>query len=188
VVLPVCTPRTEDTCSEANGLTVRSVACRVSVCLCKWTVRPFRCMQSVCLCKWTVRPFRCIQSVCLSVCANGLSVRSIACRVSVCARMYRYNVQLSLSTPRRHVGGTEVQFFSFLTSILRGSEWSVSRSGRFTFGAHCKDGGLGPRASLEILEKRCLSLTKNQTPDRTVVPTTLTACNEAFPCSGLNAV
>ena len=47
---------------------------------------------------------------------------------------------------------------------------------------------MGPRVSLEILEKRRLNLARNQTLDRTVVPPTLTACNEAFSCSGLNAV
>jgi len=110
------------------------------------------------------------------------------CMQSVCARMYRYNVKLSLSTPWRRVGVKELQFLSFLTSILCASVWSVSRSGRFTFGTHCKRGGMGPRASPEILEKRCLNLARNQTPDRTVIPTTLAACNDAFTCSGLNAV
>jgi hypothetical protein len=47
---------------------------------------------------------------------------------------------------------------------------------------------MGPTASLEILEKICLNLARNQTPDRTVKPTTLTACNDAFPCGGLNTV
>jgi hypothetical protein len=36
-------------------------------------------------------------------------------------------VNLSLSTPRRRVGGVEVLLYSFLTSALDGGEWLTSR-------------------------------------------------------------
>jgi len=41
-----------------------------------------------------------------------------ACTVAI-------GVKLSLSTPLRHIGGVEVQFLSFLTSALDGSQRTV---------------------------------------------------------------
>jgi hypothetical protein len=41
-------------------------------------------------------------------------------------------VKVSLSTPRKHTGGAEVQLHSFLTSVLHASEWLTSRSDRIT--------------------------------------------------------
>ena len=43
-------------------------------------------------------------------------------------------IKLSLSTPKRHIGGAEVQLHSFLTSSLDGREWSTSRPSRFISG------------------------------------------------------
>jgi len=43
-------------------------------------------------------------------------------------------LNLSLSAPRRHTGGEEVQLHSFLTTTLDGGEWSVSQPDRFTAG------------------------------------------------------
>jgi len=40
--------------------------------------------------------------------------------------------KFSLSTPRRHTGGAEVQLHSFVSSALNKGEWSTSRSGGFT--------------------------------------------------------
>jgi hypothetical protein len=42
----------------------------------------------------------------------------------------------------------------FLTSALAGGEWSASRSGRFTPGAHWIGGWVDPRAGLDDVEKR----------------------------------
>jgi hypothetical protein len=62
------------------------------------------------------------------------------------------NVNLSLSTPWRDTGGTEVRVYlhSFLTSALDGGEWT-------------------PRAGLDVLEKRCISSLSEFKP-RTVHP------------------
>jgi hypothetical protein len=42
----------------------------------------------------------------------------------------------------------------FLTSALAGSEWSASRSGRFTPGTHWIGGWVGLRIGLEDVERR----------------------------------
>jgi hypothetical protein len=41
-------------------------------------------------------------------------------------------VKMSLSMPWKHVGGIDVQLYSFLTSILYGGVWTAARPGRFT--------------------------------------------------------
>jgi hypothetical protein len=58
--------------------------------------------------------------------------------------------------------GTEVQINIFLPSALEDVEWSVSRSGSFTPGetdpgAHCIGGWVGPRAALDVVDKRKIS-------------------------------
>jgi hypothetical protein len=58
--------------------------------------------------------------------SNRLATVQIYCTMTT--------VNMSLTTPWRHIGGTEVQLHSFLTSALDGGEWSTSRSGRFTPG------------------------------------------------------
>ena len=40
-------------------------------------------------------------------------------------------IKLSLSTPRRQIGGAEVERHSFLTWTLDGGEWTTTRPGRF---------------------------------------------------------
>jgi len=47
---------------------------------------------------------------------------------TVCAKV---RVKLLLYTPRRHIEGAEVYFFSFLTLGIDGDEWSGSEFGRF---------------------------------------------------------
>jgi hypothetical protein len=42
----------------------------------------------------------------------------------------------------------------FLTSALDGGDWSASRLGRFTRGVHRIGGLVGPRTSLNAVEKR----------------------------------
>jgi hypothetical protein len=54
--------------------------------------------------------------------------------------------------------GVDVYTHVFLTSALVGSEWSASHSGRFTRGerapgTHWIGGWVGPRASLDDMEK-----------------------------------
>jgi hypothetical protein len=56
-------------------------------------------------------------------------------------------------------GGVEVYIHVFLTSALDGGEWSASRPGRFTPGEktpgnHWTGVWVGPRASLDDVEKR----------------------------------
>jgi hypothetical protein len=58
--------------------------------------------------------------------------------------------------------GVDVWIHAFLISALVGSEWSVSRSGRFTPGerapsTHWTRGWMGPGANLDAMVKRkCL--------------------------------
>jgi hypothetical protein len=63
--------------------------------------------------------------------------------------------------PRRCIGGGGVAP-PFLTSALDGGEWSASHPGRFTSwerapGTHWTGGWVGPRAGLDIVEKRKIS-------------------------------
>jgi hypothetical protein len=56
-------------------------------------------------------------------------------------------------------GGVDVQIHIFLTTTLVGSEWSVSRPGRFTPsekapGTHWIEGWASRRAGLDAVEKR----------------------------------
>jgi hypothetical protein len=53
-------------------------------------------------------------------------------------------------------GGVDVQIHIFLTSVLVGGEWSVSRPGRFTPGTHWIGGWVGLRFGLDYMEKRKL--------------------------------
>jgi hypothetical protein len=62
-------------------------------------------------------------------------------------------IKLSLSKPRRHTRGLEVQIHSFLTSELDESEWLASRPSRFTSGIQRIEGWVGPRAGLGVLGK-----------------------------------
>ena len=57
--------------------------------------------------------------------------------------MVKVKVKLSLSTPRTHITGEDMEFHTFLTSELDGGERSASRPGHFT-----------PRAGLDVFEKR----------------------------------
>jgi hypothetical protein len=55
--------------------------------------------------------------------------------------------------------GEEVQLHIFLTSVLDGGKWSVSRPGRFTsreraLGTQRTGGWIGPRAVLDSVAKR----------------------------------
>jgi hypothetical protein len=65
-------------------------------------------------------------------------------------------------------GGMDVQIHVFLTSALVGGEWSVSRPGCFILEEiapviHWEGGWVGPRASLDYVEK-ILALTGTRTP------------------------
>jgi hypothetical protein len=65
-------------------------------------------------------------------------------------------------------GGVDVYIHIFLTSALVGGEWSNSLPGRFTPeesapGTHCIGGWVGPRASLDDVEK-ILDPTLTRTP------------------------
>jgi hypothetical protein len=56
----------------------------------------------------------------------------------------------------------------FLTSALDGGEWSASRLGRFTPGdtapnTHFIGGWMGPRAGLDLMEKKSFSPSWNRT-------------------------
>jgi hypothetical protein len=73
-----------------------------------------------------------------------------------------YQVQMSPSkkltlshyTPRRRLGGEEINSYLFLTSALDGGEWSAWRPAAIyprdrTPGTHCTGGWVGPRAGLD---------------------------------------
>jgi hypothetical protein len=66
-------------------------------------------------------------------------------------------VELSLSMPRRHARGVEVQLYSFLTLVLEGGELSASLPGCFTPlknpSTYSMGAWVGPRADLDVLEK-----------------------------------
>jgi hypothetical protein len=66
-------------------------------------------------------------------------------------------VELSLSMPRKHAGGVEVQLYQFLTLVLQGVDLSVSLPGCFTPlknpSTYSMGAWLGPRPDLEVLEK-----------------------------------
>jgi hypothetical protein len=68
----------------------------------------------------------------------------------------------SLSTAYRRKGWLQVRLHSFLTSALDGVKWLNLRSGRFTPGksltTHCIGRWVGPSASLDVSEKRKVSL------------------------------
>jgi hypothetical protein len=51
-------------------------------------------------------------------------------------------------------GGVDVLIHIFLTSAVAGGEWSASRPGCFTPGAHSIGGGVDPRAGMDDVEKR----------------------------------
>ena len=57
-----------------------------------------------------------------------------------------------------YIWGVEVQDHSFLTSVLDGSEWSTTGSGRFTPvkkpGTHCTGDWAGTSAGLDVSVKR----------------------------------
>jgi len=56
----------------------------------------------------------------------------------------------------------EVQLLAFLTSALDGSEWSAWRRDRFTPGAHCIGGWVGPRAGLDAVPRRKIPSTQRE--------------------------
>jgi hypothetical protein len=85
----------------------------------------------------------------------------------------------SLTAPRRHIREAEVQLRSFLTSELDGSEWSTSRSGRFTHlkELQWKEPQHPPNSRPEVSQSRsgCFGEQINQLPlpgfeNRTVQP------------------
>jgi hypothetical protein len=51
-------------------------------------------------------------------------------------------------------GRVEIKLHSFLTSVLNGSEWSASCTGRFTLGTHWTGGWMSPRTVVDALETR----------------------------------
>jgi hypothetical protein len=51
----------------------------------------------------------------------------------------------------------------FLTSVLNGGEQSASRSSSFTAGTHWIGGLVGPRADPDVVEKKFIDPTENQT-------------------------
>jgi len=63
-------------------------------------------------------------------------------------------VTFSLSTPRKHMEGVEIQVHSFLTSAPERGEWTNARPSRLRKGKdpsiHLVGGWMGPRAGLEI--------------------------------------
>jgi hypothetical protein len=73
-----------------------------------------------------------------------------------CSEVLKVKVKLSLSTPCRRIVGVKVQLHSFLTLAL---QWLTSHPGRFFSpgnnpGTHWIGGWVGPRAGLDVLEKR----------------------------------
>jgi hypothetical protein len=91
-------------------------------------------------------------------------------------KQYRY-------TSWRRSGGEGYSFYSFLTSVLDGGEWSVSRPrprftpGERTPGTHCTGGWVGPRAGLdtEAIEK-FLCLSRGSNPDLSVAQPIVRHC------------
>jgi hypothetical protein len=88
-----------------------------------------------------------------------------------CSKIGWLKEKLPLSMSRRHIGWVEVLFYLFLTSALDGGKWSASCSGRFISGKNsgtCWIGDwVGPRAGLDVLEKRKISfLYRDSNPDR----------------------
>jgi hypothetical protein len=67
------------------------------------------------------------------------------------------------TTPWRRIGGVGVYLHAFLTSALDGGEWLASRPGRFTrsvkaSSVHWIRGWVGPRAGLDVVEERKISI------------------------------
>ena len=56
---------------------------------------------------------------------------SLTLRAFVTCKKKQEKNMVSLSTPRRHIGGLEVQLYSFFTLVLNRGEWSTY-TGRFT--------------------------------------------------------
>jgi len=76
--------------------------------------------------------------------------------------------------PKHHAmntyGGVEVQLHAFLNSVQDGSDWSVSRPGRFlpgerAFRTHWVGGWVDPKTGLEAVTKKKISAPAgNRTP------------------------
>jgi hypothetical protein len=65
--------------------------------------------------------------------------------------------------------GVEVQFHAFFDSALHGSEWSASRSGRFTPGERAPGTQVGPRAILDAVVKRKIPSSRRESNPRTSI-------------------
>jgi hypothetical protein len=68
-------------------------------------------------------------------------------------------------------GGADVQIHIFLTLVLIGGKWSVSRTAALPpekepppLGIHCKSGRVGPEAGMDDVEKRKLLIIGTRTP------------------------
>jgi hypothetical protein len=87
----------------------------------------------------------------------------------------------------------DVKFYSFLTTVLGGRDWSASRSDRFTPverppppGTHWVEGCVDPRAGLDAVMKRHIPApAENRTP---VVMLVLTAVPDVFKRSVKNKI
>ena len=97
---------------------------------------------------------------------------ALACHLSEdkLSRSYQLTVNLSLSKPRKLIGGVEVHLHLFLTSALDGTDWSTSRVGRFISRKnainHWTGGWVGHITGLDLLEKIKIScLYGIRTPD-----------------------
>jgi hypothetical protein len=77
---------------------------------------------------------------------------------------------MSLCLTRHHAvkayGGVEVQLHVLLTLAVDGGEMSLSRPGQFTPGTHWTGGWVGPRDSMDAVEKRKIpSAHRESNPD-----------------------
>jgi hypothetical protein len=74
---------------------------------------------------------------------------------SIHSRKNFYKAKLSLYLTNKHYAMKAYRRVDiFLSSALDGSEWSASRSGRFTPGTHWIGDWVAPRARLDAVEKR----------------------------------
>ena len=88
----------------------------------------------------------------------------------------------SLYTPWWHMGGREVQLYSFLTSTLGEGKWSASRSGRFTTRerascTHWIGGWVGFRSGLHLAQNMFQPVSQRNTH---VVLCEFTASHSSF--------
>jgi len=80
------------------------------------------------------------------------------------------NLNLCLLTPRRYIGGAELQLQSLLTSAPDGAKWPKSRRGSFyprerNPGTNWKEDWVDPRAVLDFLRREKFNAPAgNETP------------------------